>query len=65
MVDKVIETQGGQRSALELASRSVRLWQPHLLHGRVDLDVDIVAQLVGLQVGRKGDVALAAEGPRE
>ena len=37
----------------------------YLVHGRVDLDVDVVAKAVGAQVHRQRDGSLAAEGARE
>ena len=43
----------------------VELVRHALVHGAVHLDVDVVADLVGAEVGGERDVALLAEGARE
>jgi hypothetical protein len=43
----------------------VELVRHALVHGAVHLDVDVVADLVGAEVGRERDVTLLAERPRE
>jgi hypothetical protein len=43
----------------------VELVRHALVHGAVNLDVDVVADLVGAQVRGERDVPLLAKGPRE
>lgn len=46
-------------------AQPVRPKRPHLVDGGVDLDVNIVANLVGAQVGGQGDVPMVPEPTRE
>lgn len=60
------DTDGSLSDAPDTSRKTmVELVRHALVNGAVHLDVDVVADLVGAEVGRRGDVPLLPERPAE
>lgn len=61
-----LDADGALGDVPDLASAAVVELVGHsLVDGAINLDVDVVADLIGSQVGRERDVPLLPEGPSE